>query len=467
MQHPTPANPKQGLTHNDVAYTLERLEILLNHPQTPEFSTALKILITALMGWGDILGLTDFVAFAQTTETLMQAHPDQIPIIAPLALQGFRAIYQQQVLIDQHGQPSTVALTPPDNPVPPVSVGNNIESDVNINIPLAQGSQTALETTNLFVWEAQSLIFTVPSEQVLEIVIPVPDQVMTSEGALTLTWRDQIVPIYQVQSPSRTPSALDNIELSRAVRLESTTPSELPSMLVVQTNNRILALATNTDALVTETVLPLMQLTSESQLPPYCHGYTQRSNHPQPTLVLNLAVLVDAHFHPPLNASSPADAAATIGNALNRAVPDPSSPLFSAVTILCVDDSTTLRHVLATRLQAAGYEVIQAPDGQVALEKLQQEPAIQLVICDIEMPNMNGFEFIRHCRSDPALAVIPIVMLSTQKNPQHQDLAKSLGANAYFSKLYNKSEFLDTLQSLLDVSQPRVSQFKAVEHMRE
>jgi chemotaxis family two-component system sensor histidine kinase/response regulator PixL len=109
-----------------------------------------------------------------------------------------------------------------------------------------------------------------------------------------------------------------------------------------------------------------------------------------------------------------------------------------------------LRKILGHRLTEAGYEVILAEDGQVALDKLQTHPQIQLVICDIEMPRMNGFEFLRNCRNQTTYAQLPIVILSMSKSALHQDLAQSLGANAYFSKPYNEPEFLETLQSLLN-----------------
>ncbi|HBK65178.1 MAG TPA: hybrid sensor histidine kinase/response regulator, partial [Cyanobacteria bacterium UBA11166] len=61
-----------------------------------------------------------------------------------------------------------------------------------------------------------------------------------------------------------------------------------------------------------------------------------------------------------------------------------------------------------------GFRVLQAKDGREALERLQQTSSVNLVICDIEMPNMNGFEFLSQRRADPQLAKIPIIMLTSR-----------------------------------------------------
>lgn len=118
-------------------------------------------------------------------------------------------------------------------------------------------------------------------------------------------------------------------------------------------------------------------------------------------------------------------------------------------TILVVDDSATLRRMLALTLEKSGYRVLQARDGQEALSHLQQSSSVQLVICDIEMPNMNGFEFLSQRRQDPNLTAIPVVILTSRNNEKHRRLAMHLGATAYFSKPYIEHELLDALKHLL------------------
>jgi chemotaxis family two-component system sensor histidine kinase/response regulator PixL len=125
-----------------------------------------------------------------------------------------------------------------------------------------------------------------------------------------------------------------------------------------------------------------------------------------------------------------------------------------APTVLVVDDAAALRRTLALTLERAGCRVLQARDGREALQQLQQTSLVDLVICDIEMPNMNGFELLSTRRQDPQLSKIPIVMLTSRSNDKHRWLAKQLGATAYFTKPYLEQEFLVAIKQLINQSTP-------------
>ncbi|MBD1995050.1 response regulator [Leptolyngbya sp. FACHB-541] len=125
----------------------------------------------------------------------------------------------------------------------------------------------------------------------------------------------------------------------------------------------------------------------------------------------------------------------------------------SPFTVLLVDDSVGLRQTLALTLQKAGYQVLQARDGREAIEQLEKNQTIQLVVCDIEMPNMNGFEFLNHRRKVSALSKIPVVMLTYRSSDKHRRLAMHLGASAYVTKPYLEQEFLDILSRTLNSEQ--------------
>ena len=447
MQTPMPANPDRTLTHSDMPHTLERLAILLDHPQTPEFTDALRILIKALVSWGEILDLSDFVAFAHKTEALLHAHPDQVSIIAPLALHGFHAIYEQQVQREQQGQHLTVG----SETKPPLTTDSKEESF--ISSPSIRDTMTdsstplpPLPTTHLFVWEAQSFIFTVPSEQVLEIVIPDLDQLIQSGQTLNCHWRGQMIPVYQISAASPEPGSVQIEAALEIHRVPESVPS-MPSLLIIRQGDQILALATQTDALLTESSLPLTLMTTKTSLPSYCYGYTSLGNRNH-TPVLNLADLFNQRLQ------SQPDSLPVSANDTDQEttfdVPRRTPVQALAPTIMCVDDSLALRNTLGHNLTEAGYEVVLAENGQVAINQLHEHPGIQLVICDIEMPKMNGFEFLRYCRHDPNYAELPIVILSMSKSALHEDLAHRLGANAYFCNPYNEIEFLATLQALLE-----------------
>ncbi len=124
-------------------------------------------------------------------------------------------------------------------------------------------------------------------------------------------------------------------------------------------------------------------------------------------------------------------------------------------TILVVDDSINVRRFLAMTLEKSGYRVEQAKDGQEAMEKLQKlqtlSKAIRVsaVICDIEMPRLDGFGFLVQSRSDENCKDIPVIMLTSRSGAKHRDLAMRLGASAYFAKPFKDNELLQTISQLI------------------
>ena len=118
-------------------------------------------------------------------------------------------------------------------------------------------------------------------------------------------------------------------------------------------------------------------------------------------------------------------------------------------TILVVDDSAMMRRTLTLTLQKVGYRVLQARDGWEAIELLQQNTSIELIVSDLEMPNLNGFEFLNKLRQTSDFSKIPVVMLTSRSNDKHRQLAMQLGANAYLSKPYIEQEFLSVLKTII------------------
>jgi two-component system, chemotaxis family, sensor histidine kinase and response regulator PixL len=117
--------------------------------------------------------------------------------------------------------------------------------------------------------------------------------------------------------------------------------------------------------------------------------------------------------------------------------------------ILVIDDSVNVRRFLAMTLERAGYRVEQAQDGQDAIEQLQNGLQVQAIICDIEMPRMDGFGVLATLKNHPQFQSIPITMLTSRSGPKHQKLAKQLGADAYFFKPFEENTVLQTLQQLI------------------
>ncbi|HWQ52362.1 MAG TPA: response regulator [Bryobacteraceae bacterium] len=120
-----------------------------------------------------------------------------------------------------------------------------------------------------------------------------------------------------------------------------------------------------------------------------------------------------------------------------------------AATILVVDDSITTRSLEKSILEAHGYRVKLAVDGLEALEELRAAPA-DLVIADINMPRMNGFELLENIKSDPRLASIPVIMVTSLEDREDQNRGLSLGADAYIVKRkFDQKELLATVRQIL------------------
>jgi chemosensory pili system protein ChpA (sensor histidine kinase/response regulator) len=113
-----------------------------------------------------------------------------------------------------------------------------------------------------------------------------------------------------------------------------------------------------------------------------------------------------------------------------------------APAVLVVDDSLTVRKITGRLLEREGYRVLTAKDGVDALERIQDElPAVMLV--DIEMPRMDGFDLTRNVRADPRTANVPIVVVSSRTAEKHRSQAAQLGVNAFLGKPYHEAELLE------------------------
>ena len=118
--------------------------------------------------------------------------------------------------------------------------------------------------------------------------------------------------------------------------------------------------------------------------------------------------------------------------------------------ILVVDDSITVRRVTQRLLQREGYRVVLAADGLQALERLQEErPAV--VLSDIEMPRMDGFDLARNIRADNRLKDLPIVMITSRIAEKHREHAKELGVDHYLGKPYAEEELMSLVRHYCNV----------------
>jgi len=124
--------------------------------------------------------------------------------------------------------------------------------------------------------------------------------------------------------------------------------------------------------------------------------------------------------------------------------------------VMVVDDSLTVRRVTQRMLEREGYRVALAKDGVDALEQLP-EVRPDLMLVDIEMPRMDGFDLVRHVRNDAATQAIPVIMITSRTADKHRNVAMGLGVNAYFGKPYQEDVLLAAIAGLLGGEMPEAN----------
>jgi chemotaxis family two-component system sensor histidine kinase/response regulator PixL len=324
-----------------------------------------------------------------------------------------------------------------------VSFSPGVGTTFTLRLPLT------LTIAKLLVCFVGSTALALPSDSIEEIIVPKADQIQQSGTQRFLQWREQPIPAYSLADFLDYACPLPESSPSKAlISVPSPKHWALP-MLILQQNQQFFAL--EIDRLVTEQELVIKPFGAVIAPPSSTYGCT---------------ILGDGSLIPVI------DAITLLEQFLRRTTKDKTTMEFSpqdelakndslvsqtrvatktvkAPTVLVVDDAVAMRRTLALLLERAGYRVLQAPDGREAIEQLQQSASVNLVICDIEMPNMNGFEFLSSRRQEPQLLEIPVVMLTSRSNDKHRWLAMQLGATAYFTKPYLEQEFLAAIKQIL------------------
>lgn len=120
-----------------------------------------------------------------------------------------------------------------------------------------------------------------------------------------------------------------------------------------------------------------------------------------------------------------------------------------AKTILIVDDSSSMRTVIKLALVRAGYDVLEAGDGQEGLAALDKAGKVQLIISDVNMPNMDGITFVTHVKQHPRHKFTPVIMLTTEGQDEKKQLGRAAGAKAWIVKPFNPPQLLDAVSKLI------------------
>ncbi|TAE60905.1 MAG: hybrid sensor histidine kinase/response regulator [Nostocales cyanobacterium] len=287
------------------------------------------------------------------------------------------------------------------------------------------------------------MVLAFPTDVILEILLLVDEQVFSMDGGEFLKWKDTMLPLMRLGNYFEFNSPQYN-------HLEIESPSKInnSSVLIIKHDHQ--QIAVQIDRCWGEQEVAIRQVEGNIPLP---DGFS------------NCTILGDGRVVPLVNTN---DLVAWVTNnqrphktnqlpktKLKTAFlkPQKSKPVniqnHKKGMILIVDDSINVRRYLALTLEKGGYQVEQAKDGQDAWEKLESGLQVQAVICDIEMPRLDGYSFLERVKSHVDLKSIPVAMLTSRSSNKHRQLAMQLGARAYFSKPYNEQDLLRTLEEII------------------
>ena len=116
--------------------------------------------------------------------------------------------------------------------------------------------------------------------------------------------------------------------------------------------------------------------------------------------------------------------------------------------VLVVDDSPTFRQVVKLALQKSGFEVAEAGDGLQALQSLGDRK-LSAIVCDLNMPQMNGFEFVAKLKQSPTHKFVPVIMLTTESRAEYKDQGRAVGVRAWMVKPFQPTQLVDALKRVI------------------
>ncbi|MBW4466679.1 MAG: hybrid sensor histidine kinase/response regulator [Pegethrix bostrychoides GSE-TBD4-15B] len=320
---------------------------------------------------------------------------------------------------------------------------NALKGVVTLDSKLGRGTTFTLRLpltlmiTKLLVFSIQGNLLAIPVDMLEAITVAAQQQLQADQDQQFYRWQGRFVPIYPEAlllsyNYPRAMEALENQEMT-SQRESWQKPTKFP-LLLISHGEEVIAL--KVEQIVLEQDLMIKPFNDAVAPPIGLAGCT---------------ILADGRLAPVLD--GPALIEKWLQFSQGESICSISAPppeklsTTSIPTVLVVDDSLTIRHALSTTLAKAGYPVLQAKDGWEAIAQLRLRSSIAAVICDIEMPRMNGLEFLSRCRQQGMTC--PVIMLTYRSSEKYRQMAQQLGASAYLTKPYLDKELLRTLESCL------------------
>lgn len=331
-------------------------------------------------------------------------------------------------------------------------VRNNLKlarGDVNVDTQKGLGTTVTLSVpftlsvARILLVESDGLLLAFYTDVIEEIFLLENQPIFLQDGKELIKWQDTQLPLLRLNT-------YFEFNCPRSNNLELETPPVINaiSVLIVKHDNQ--QIAVQVERCWGEQEVAIRQVEGNIPLPSGFNNCTILGDgRVVPLVNTNDLVLWITNCEPPhLSRKLPT-------TRLQTAFLKPSKVAISTKPprqkgkILIVDDSINVRRYLALTLEKGGYQVEQGKDGQDGLEKLENGLQVQGVICDIEMPRMDGYSFLERINTNRELRDIPVIMLTSRSSNKHRQLAMKLGAKAYFSKPYNEQELLKTLEEII------------------
>ena len=314
-----------------------------------------------------------------------------------------------------------------------------------------------LSIAKLLIFIVQERLVAIAIDTLVGIITVESKAIQIIQGKEFFRFEDRLIPLYPTSIfADGYPLPKKSLEL---LNPESFGEENQTTLLLLSDGDQISALPI--DRVINEQELAVKPFGKAIAPPSYIYGCTVLGDgslvpviDSTALLALNLGNTANQSSRPALISSANSSANSSVNSSVNASdVQSPTSELKTTSlqrrTLLIVDDSLTARQALYMTLEKFGYQVLQAADGREAIEQLSRSPEIQAVICDVEMPVMNGFEFLTACRKENRYAKLPIVMLTSRSGAKHRGVAEMLGASGYHTKPYLEQQLIKTIQGLL------------------
>ncbi|MCJ8279679.1 MAG: hybrid sensor histidine kinase/response regulator, partial [Rivularia sp. ALOHA_DT_140] len=289
-----------------------------------------------------------------------------------------------------------------------------------------------LSVARIVLLESNGIPLAFPSEAIKEICLLEKQQILPGQNGELINWQNSLIELINISHYLQ----FNNIRSTSSIQ-DIPPRIENKIVLIISTGNKLIAI--KADRCWDEQEVAIRRVEGSIPLP---FGFN------------NCTILDNGRIVPLI---SPAQIFNLIAKKdTQNLIPQPSSttsflsPKNRKNCILIVDDSVNVRRFLALTLERAGYFVEQAQDGQDALIQLQSGLKVQGIICDIEMPRLDGYNFLIRLQSQENLQDIPVIMLSSRTTEKYRQLAMQLGAAVYLTKPYNEYELLQTLKQIVN-----------------